>query len=160
VVLTTPTVSLSASDNAVCLTDGVVDFIVNPTNAQLTGTGVSNGVFDPTVAGVGSFIITASITDPNGCVGTDTITINVQNCAGIGTFDQYNFTVVPNPFSESFSVVGLTQGDLVTLFDLHGNMVIAPSTQTQINGLRLAKGTYIVVVDHQQTKSYKLLIKE
>ncbi len=160
VVLTTPTVSLSASDNTVCLTDGVVDFIVNPANAQLTGTGVSNGVFDPTVAGVGSFVITASITDPNGCVGTDTITINVQNCAGIGTFDQYNFTVVPNPFSESFSVVGLTQGDWVTLFDLHGNMVIAPSTQTQIDGLRLAKGTYIVVVDHQQTKSYKLLIKE
>jgi carboxypeptidase T len=160
VVLTTPTVSLSASDNTVCLTDGVVDFIVNPANAQLTGTGVSNGVFDPTVAGVGSFVITASITDPNGCAGTDTITINVQNCAGIGTFDQYNFTVVPNPFSESFSVVGLTQGDWVTLFDLHGNMVIAPSTQTQIDGLRLAKGTYIVVVDHQQTKSYKLLIKE
>jgi len=160
VVLTTPSVSLSVGTNVICLTDGVVDFIVNPTNAQLTGTGVSNGVFDPTVAGVGSFIITASITDPNGCVGTDTITINVQNCAGIGTFDQYNFTVVPNPFSESFSVVGLTQGDLVTLFDLHGNMVIAPSTQTQINGLRLAKGTYIVVVDHQQTKSYKLLIKE
>lgn len=160
VVLTTPTVSLSASDNAVCLTDGVVDFIVNPANAQLTGTGVSNGVFDPTVAGVGSFVITASITDPNGCTGTDTITINVQNCAGIGTLDQYNITVVPNPFSESFSVVGLTQGDLVTLLDLHGNMVIAPSMQTQIDGLRLAKGTYIVVVDHQQTKSYKLLIKE
>jgi hypothetical protein len=39
-------------------------------------------------------------------------------------------------------------------------MVIAPSTQTQIDGLRLAIGTYIVVVDHQQTKSYKLLIKE
>lgn len=160
VVLTTPTVSLSASDNVVCLTDGVVDFIVNPTNAQLTGTGVANGVFDPTVAGVGSFVVTASITDPNGCTGTDTITINVQNCAGIGTLDQYNISVVPNPFSESFSVVGLTQGDLVTLFDLHGNMVIAPSMQTQIDGLRLAKGTYIVVVDHQQTKSYKLLIKE
>jgi carboxypeptidase T len=159
VVLTTPQVTLSASDNEVCLTDGVVTLTATA-NATISGTGVSNGAFDPTVAGVGSFDITASITDPNGCTGTDTITINVQNCAGIGTFDQYNFTVVPNPFSEWFSLVGLTQGDLVTLFDLHGNMVIAPSMQTQIDGLRLAKGTYIVVVDHQQTKSYKLLIKE
>lgn len=160
IVLTTPQVSVSASDNSVCLTDGVVTLTTAPTTASLSGTGVSNGVFDPSLAGVGSFVVTASITDPNGCTGTDTITINVQNCAGIGTLDQYNFTVVPNPFSESFSVVGLTQGDLVTLFDLHGNMVIAPSMQTQIDGLRLAKGTYIVVVDHQQTKSYKLLIKE
>lgn len=160
IVLTTPQVSVSASDNSVCLTDGVVTLTTAPNTASLSGTGVSNGLFDPSLAGVGSFVVTASITDPNGCTGTDTITINVQNCAGIGTIDQYNITVVPNPFSESFSVVGLTQGDLVTLFDLHGNMVIEPSMQTQIDGFRLAKGTYIVVVDHQQTKSYKLLIKE
>ncbi|MFM7596022.1 MAG: M14 family zinc carboxypeptidase [Flavobacteriales bacterium] len=160
IVLTTPQVSVSASDHVVCLTDGLVTLTTAPTTASLSGTGVSNGVFDPSQSGVGSFVVTATMVDPNGCTGTDTTSITVQNCAGIDALDQYYFTVVPNPFHESFAVVGLTQGDWVTLFDLHGNMVIAPSMQTEIDATRLAKGTYIVVVDHQQTKSFQLLIKE
>ena len=71
VVLTTPQVTLSASDNEVCLTDGVVTLTATA-NATLSGTGVSNGAFDPTVAGVGSFVITASITDPNNSFETNT----------------------------------------------------------------------------------------
>ena len=158
----TPSVTLVSSDNnnVVCATDPVVSLTATPANAVITGSGVSNGVFDPVQAGVGTFVITAEVVDPNGCTGIDTISITVQNCAGIDDLDQYNFTVVPNPFSESFSIIGLAQGDVVTLFDLHGNMVIAPTMQTQIDAIRLAKGTYIVVVDHQQTKSFQLLIKE
>jgi PKD repeat protein len=160
VVLTTPQVSLSASDTELCLTDGVVSLLVNPMNAQLTGTGVSNGVFDPSQAGVGAFLITATMVDPNGCTGTDTLSINVQTCAGLENSEKNFFTVVPNPFGESFSLVGLVQGDVVTLFDLNGNVVIAPSVQTKIDGNRLAKGSYILVVEHQQSKIFQLLIKE
>ena len=158
----TPSVTLVSSDNnnVVCSTDPVVSLTSTPANAVITGSGVSNGVFDPVQAGVGTFVITAEVVDPNGCTGTDTISITVQNCTGIGDLDQHYFSVVPNPFSESFSIVGLAQGDVVTLFDLHGNMVIAPTMQTQIDAIRLAKGTYIVVVDHQQTKCFQLLIKE
>jgi len=158
----TPSVTLVSSDNnnVVCSTDPVVSLTSTPANAVITGSGVSNGVFDPSQSGVGTFVITAEVVDPNGCTGTDTISITVQNCAGLDDLDQYKFSVVPNPFSESFSIVGLAQGDVVTLFDLHGNMVIAPTMQTQIDAIRLAKGTYIVVVDHQQTKCFQLLIKE
>jgi PKD repeat protein len=160
VVLTTPQVSLSATNSVVCLADGVVSLLVNPMNAQLTGTGVSNGVFDPSQAGVGAFLITATMVDPNGCTGTDTLSINVQTCAGLENSEKNFFTVVPNPFGESFSIVGLVQGDVVTLFDLNGNVVIPPSVQTHIDGNRLAKGSYILVVEHQQSKSFQLLIKE
>jgi PKD repeat protein len=159
VVLTTPSVSLSATDNIVCLTDGVVDFIVNPANAQLTGTGVSNGVFDPTVAGVGSFVVTASITDPNGCVGEDTLTIIVQQCAGISTNEQASFTVVPNPFSESFTLQGLVEGDFVSVVDLSGNVVVSPTNSSIIDTRHLAKGSYFIVVNRLHTKEIKLIVK-
>jgi PKD repeat protein len=159
VVLTTPSVSLSATNSVVCLTDGVVDFIVNPANAQLSGTGVSNGVFDPTVAGVGSFVVTASITDPNGCVGEDTLTIIVQQCAGISTNEQASFTVVPNPFSESFSLLGLVEGDFVSVVDLSGNVVVSPTNSSIIDTHHLAKGSYFIVVNRLHTKEIKLVVK-
>jgi PKD repeat protein len=159
VVLTTPSVSLSATDNIVCLTDGVVDFIVNPANAQLSGTGMSNGVFDPTVAGVGSFVVTASITDPNGCVGEDTLTIIVQQCAGISTNEHTSFTVVPNPFSESFSLLGLVEGDFVSVVDLSGNVVVSPTNSSIIDTHHLAKGSYFIVVNRLHTKEIKLIVK-
>ena len=159
VVLTTPAVSLSAADNVVCLTDGVVDFIVNPANAQLSGTGVSNGVFNPTVAGVGSFVVTASITDPNGCVGEDTLTIIVQQCAGISTNQHASFTVVPNPFSESFTLLGIVEGDFVSVLDLSGNVVVSPTNSSIIDTHQLAKGSYFIVVDRLHSKEIQLIVK-
>jgi PKD repeat protein len=159
VVLTTPQVSLSATNSVVCLADGVVSLLVNPMNAQLTGTGVSNGVFDPTVAGVGSFVVTASITDPNGCVGEDTLTIIVQQCAGISTNEQASFTVVPNPFSESFTLLGLVEGDFVSVVDLSGNVVVSPTNSSIIETHDLAKGSYFIVVNRLHTKEIKLIVK-
>jgi carboxypeptidase T len=159
VVLTTPSVSLSVGTNVICLTDGVVDFIVNPANAQLSGTGLSNGVFDPTVAGVGSFVVTASITDPNGCVGEDTLTIIVQQCAGISTKEHASFTVVPNPFSESFQIEGLQNEDIITVFDLNGNVIIESFNNSNINSQKLAKGTYILLVERMNSREFIRVVK-
>jgi PKD repeat protein len=159
VVLTTPAVSLSTTDNVVCLTESVVDFIVNPANAQLSGTGVSNGIFNPTDAGVGSFVVTASITDPNGCVGEDTLTIVVQQCAGISTNERASFTVIPNPFSESFSLLGLVEGDFVSVVDLSGNVVVSPTNLSIIDTRQLAKGSYFIVVNRLHSKEMQLIVK-
>ncbi len=48
-------------------------FIINngePVGGTYSGTGVSNGIFDPSIAGTGSHTITYSYTSLNGCVGT------------------------------------------------------------------------------------------
>jgi hypothetical protein len=49
-----------------------------PGGGSYTGTGVSNPVFTPSVAGIGTFNITYTYTDPNGCTKAATTTIKVN----------------------------------------------------------------------------------
>ena len=163
VVFTTPAVSLSASNNVVCLTDGVVDFIVNPANAQLTGTGVSNSVFDPTVAGVGSFVITASITDPNGCVGTDTLSIQVDACANLLNQNLSNVLIYPNPTNGEVIITGISAGSRIQLLDCSGKLLYEVKVQSTSMALDLSSfstGIYMVNCTLASGSVRQLLIKE
>ena len=163
VVFTTPAVSLSASNNVVCLTDGVVDFMVNPANAQLTGTGVSNSVFDPTVAGVGSFVITASITDPNGCVGTDTLSIQVDACANLLNQNLSNVLIYPNPTNGEVIITGISAGSRIQLLDCSGKLLYEVKVQSTSMALDLSSfstGIYMVNCTLASGSVRQLLIKE
>lgn len=77
-VAPTPTVSLNLATNVTC---EVVSFVTlsgqSPAGGTFTGTAVTGNFFIPTVAGVGSFPITYSVTS-GGCTGTavDTITVD------------------------------------------------------------------------------------
>jgi PKD repeat protein len=64
--------SLCADDAPVTLTGGL------PEGGTYSGTGVTDGIFDPAVAGVGTFEITYAYEDVNGCQSqaVQTITVN------------------------------------------------------------------------------------
>ena len=56
----------------------------SPAGGVYSGPGVSNGVFDPTVAGgPGTYNITYTYTNPTGCTGTATGTVTVGNPATV-----------------------------------------------------------------------------
>ncbi|MFM7015973.1 MAG: T9SS type A sorting domain-containing protein [Bacteroidota bacterium] len=76
-----PTVTLSSFNN-VCNT--VAPFSLtggSPLGGTYVGTGVSNNVFSPSVAGIGTFVITYHYTTPDGCTASDTSSITVTNCS-------------------------------------------------------------------------------
>jgi hypothetical protein len=84
-----PSVTLATFD-AVCsnlpafaLTGG------NPSGGTYTGVGVSGGLFDPAVAGVGTHTITYAYTNAGGCEGfaTQDITVNEAPTVTLATFD-------------------------------------------------------------------------
>jgi hypothetical protein len=54
----------------------------SPSGGTYSGTGVSGGNFDPAAAGVGTFLITYSYTDGNGCSAEASQNITVNNCSG------------------------------------------------------------------------------
>jgi hypothetical protein len=162
VVLTTPQVTLSASDNEVCLTDGVVTLTATA-NATLSGTGVSNGAFDPTVAGVGSFVITASITDPNGCVGMDTLSIQVDDCANLLNQNISNVLIYPNPTNGEVMITGISAGSTIQLLDYSGKLlheVEVQSTSMTLDISNFSAGIYMVNCTLASGNVRQLLIKE
>ncbi len=88
-VLVNPLPAVSLSSHApMCITDAALILSGGlPAGGTYSGTGVSNGVFDPAIAGVGSFIITYSFTNASGCSDTAQQMIAVTNCNPDITFN-------------------------------------------------------------------------
>ena len=76
-VAAAPNVSLAAQPS-VCVNGSMVLLSGGtPGGGTYSGTGVTNGMFDPSVAGTGSHTITYNYTSPEGCSGSATSTITV-----------------------------------------------------------------------------------
>ncbi|MEW6469766.1 MAG: M4 family metallopeptidase [Bacteroidota bacterium] len=153
-----PAVTYAAPVDTACInTPAFVLAGGSPSGGTYSGPGVSGGVFDPSVAGIGTHTITYTYTDVNGCTGTATQTIYVDACAGIDPFIVADgFSVYPNPSSGSFTVaIGLTNSEKVELVLLNtlGQAVISASYELSagLNTIEfmeggLAKGVYLIQV--------------
>lgn len=60
-----------------CASSDPVQLDAYPAGGVFSGSGVVNNTFDPSIAGIGLQIITYTYTDQNGCIGTDTDTVEV-----------------------------------------------------------------------------------
>lgn len=113
----------TASDNVVCVDDGLVTLTGTPAGGTWTGNGVSGSTFSPGVAGIGTQSLTYTYVDTNGCSGTAEISIVVNACVGITEQGTLNgLQVYPNP----------TQGELNLVFAQQYNRIALRITQ--ING--------------------------
>jgi PKD repeat protein len=125
VVNALPTVTLTSNDadNTVCINNGLVNLTTTPSTAVCTGNGVSGNTFNPLTAGIGLHQIAASFTDQNGCVGTQTLSIVVENCASIENLEASGIRIVPNPNSGLFYIDGLELGNTYRIFDVNGKLI-------------------------------------
>lgn len=122
-----PTIS-GIGDTTVCVDAPIITISVTPVGGTLSGNGVTNGQFDPTTAGVGSHIITYTVTDSNGCAGAVRDTIEVDICPGIDEQTLFNaVNVYPNPFTERI-VIDLHVAEVgemeVRLVDITGKLIL------------------------------------
>lgn len=126
-----PVVTGSASDNVVCVDDGIVTLTGSPAGGTWTGTGVSGSTFNPSVAGIGTHSLTYTYTDTNGCTNTAEISIVVNACVGISEQNGISaLQVYPNP----------TQGELNLVFGSRYNSI--DLRITQINGQLVRREQY------------------
>ena len=145
-VLDAPTVTFAAL-NDVCTADAAFALSGgSPAGGTYTGTGVTGGMFDPSVAGVGTHTISYSYTDGNGCDGSATQTITVDNCASLLSLEESSLVIYPNPAKESFTIKANDKLQEVSLVDASGRVIktYAPSSTYSVNGL--APGVYSVVI--------------
>jgi len=127
----TPVVSMSSLP-PFCLA-GAAYTMANglPSGGSYAGPGIANGMFFPSLAGLGNHTMQYAYSDTNGCGDTVATT----------------FTVIANPSPATITQVGLDSllvtvpGDSFTWY-LNGNLLITngPSIQVQVSG------TYTVVV--------------
>ena len=108
----------------------------SPNGGTYSGPGVSNGNFDPSVAGQGTWTITYDYTDVNGCQGTATQNITVDLCTGVNydSATDDDLSIFPNPVSDKLSIRFNTDaGTLgIQLLDMQGK-VIYDATEKNIH---------------------------
>lgn len=123
-VNTAPTVALTLTDDVTCI--NYAEFALGggtPASGSYSGNGVSGGMFDPALAGLGSTTITYSYTDGNGCSAQATDVMNVGACAGIAESDVTIYNVYPNPSSGKFFVDNAKASQIVSITDLQGRAI-------------------------------------
>jgi Secretion system C-terminal sorting domain len=149
VALSIATDSVCQSATSFALTGGT------PAGGVYSGAGVSVGAFNPSVAGVGSNIITYTYTDVNGCSGTSTDVIVVNACTGIATYSESGtISVYPNPTSGMLNVLTTNTDNTLSLYDVLGNQVYtieATSTSTQIDMKNFSNGIYFLKIENSKS---------
>ena len=96
----------------------------SPAGGTYSGPGVTGGMFDPNVAGVGVHTITYQYSNTIGCTNTAQMDITVNDCASISEIDNGGFNVYPNPTLNSLNIsskFGLI--DQIKVYDAAGRLV-------------------------------------
>jgi PKD repeat protein len=162
-VLPNPTVSLSVDDQnqVICIQNGPVNLTTSPGNTTLTGNGVVGAQFDPTIAGIGQHVVTATFTDANGCVGSSSVTILVEACASVDQLLYTGLKIVPNPTNGIINVSGLEAGRKISIVDFNGRIVwetVCESETEEINIQHVADGMYYIQAEvNGQAGRFKLI---
>ncbi len=142
-----------------------------PLGGTYSGPGVTNGIFNPQVAGVGIHNIVYSFADSLGCANTATKPIEVSLAIGISQKSEiYAYQITPNP-SKGIVNVELNSIDLramdLTVVDLTGKIVYRKSIdekkkthKLQIDLSNLAKGVYYFQLSNGDfTKTAKVVLQ-
>ena len=147
--------------------DGVINITVSggapPYVLSWTGpSGYSSNNED--IGGLISGDYTLTITDVNGCISTENI--SVGSLVGNQTYKNEIFKIYPNPTDGIFSVVleSNFKGDfIINIFDLAGRLVVSKNHEN-INDLTLdiskyQAGTYIINIEKEGRQYQKRIIK-
>ena len=143
-----PIVSLAAF-NSICDTAGLVNLTGgSPAGGTYSGTSVSNNSFNTSV-GIGSYPITYSYTNSNGCSSTATQNLLVISCAGSDIIEliENGMILYPNPTSDAFTIEtseDLT-GKIFVIEDVSGRVLSAgklDGNKTTIQVSSLSTGSY------------------
>lgn len=160
-----PVVLLKLPFDIWCIESGVLELSgESPQGGEFFGSGVSNGFFDPQVAGLGSHEITYFYSDDNGCTNEATSTISVDICNSISDLQNNDVLhIFPNPATNEVQIEidNFSPGSFLQFRDALGKEVMyiaVNSNRIQLTQLP-QKGTYfLVLVSDGEIKSISKLI--
>ncbi|MFL5753230.1 MAG: T9SS type A sorting domain-containing protein [Bacteroidia bacterium] len=138
-----PAVSYSQSPSIVCVNNTSLPLTgASPAGGIFSGTAVTSGTFDASVAGLGSFVITYSYTDANTCTNTAASTITVDPCTGIQqAFSESEILLYPNPVVSIVTLSGIEMLAQLTVYNAIGKVVLTQRITEDKTEIDLSKET-------------------
>ena len=136
----------------------------SPEGGVYSGVGVSDGWFDPTVAGLGTHDITYTFSDSNGCEDFDEQTLLVDPCTGIGEVEAAKISLYPNPSKGEFELKLTHKGEVsfnvvniigVAIYSEQFNVPGEISRSVDLNGFEA--GIYFVTIKTDENTYVKKL---
>jgi Glycine rich protein/HYR domain/Secretion system C-terminal sorting domain len=118
----------------------------SPVGGTWSGPGVTGAQFSPFTAGLGTHVITYTFTDFNGCTGTASDTIFVDECTGITDVSAGVLELYPNPAANEFLFVSSGNG-MLEIVSASGQLITSrriTTTRETVNTSEMASGIYMV----------------
>ncbi|HXH17658.1 MAG TPA: T9SS type A sorting domain-containing protein, partial [Chitinophagales bacterium] len=168
-VLNAPFLIISGLNSFYCIFDAPVAVNTLPAGGTLSGAGISNDVFDPAGAGIGTHIITYRYTNAEGCTELAKTFVRVDACVGVNSPDlERGMTVYPNPSEGTFTleVQGMMdEVSVVKIFDVAGKLVYQEKIsgrlknyKQKINISAFSKGVYYLKLNFEDGMAVRKII--
>ncbi len=148
-----PQVDFTLLPNSICNNAAPVQLSASPAGGIFSGNGTNTNQFDPNGLSAGDYILNYVYTDSNGCSGSDTAFIKVENCtlvSGIGSTEY--FQVFPNPVNNNLNIQLSAATDeklIIQIINISGQFVFQQNVQVlahenkySLNLTSLAQGLY------------------
>jgi hypothetical protein len=158
-----PSASISGLDPVYCINSPAVTVFLTPSGGTLTGNGIAGTVFDPAVAGIGTWPVVYSVPGTNGCTGRDTAWVVVSSCTGIEITENSNIHIYPNPTTGTLNIEMAKEGQYeLSIMNALGKKVFGMSSGNRYQQMDIGRyhsGVYMVsVVQGQSVHCMKLII--
>ena len=144
-----PTVSYTGLDSIYCIGDvGFTDSLIgSPSGGWFSGPGMTGDIFDPYSTGFGTFTITYSYTDGNGCTDSTAKAVVVASC---GAIENNVFSglikIFPNPVGGTVTFEFTDRKErIISIFNSSGKAIIRLQTEdnhAKLEMSEMASGLY------------------
>lgn len=160
-----PNVTFGALSQVCSYTPAFVLTGGSPAGGTYSGAGVSAGSFYPSASGTGTFQISYSYTDGNGCSATAQSSIVVDGCLSVSEQDK-EMVLYPNPTSGMITLVSDVAYQSIEVVDAAGRVVLVLKTGTfeqekTIDLTPYSNGQYTLQVKTESTvHNYRVVINK
>jgi bacillolysin len=146
-----PAINMSTNQTNLCL--GVPPVMINatPVGGTFSGPGMTSNLFNPAVAGTGTFTIFYNYTDPTtNCSSVDSLVMSVADCTGLNALSNQigSISVYPNPAKDQLTITNAMIGSAsLVISDATGRIIISQSVNSndeKVNVSQLANGVYLL----------------
>jgi Zn-dependent metalloprotease len=131
-----------------------------------SGNGMSDSIFNPMTAGLGTHTITYTLTDGN-CTDSDSHVIEVVSCDGLGE-ETLSFGIYPNPNKGQFIIEAQqvqAEETAISIYDTAGKLIYSGNILTGVTSYivnlgDVSTGVYMMSIANENiSESYRLIIE-